>query len=340
MSHEKTNRIVVYQLDDATKFEDLDLTDKGYSLEYSNEDKKLFLQVSKKSTPPWASYLEPYMEDGIDKIVNRSSSFVLIVSHENTVYALAGGYGYTALKGKYEDEFGLNVALRMINESEITSINQRSMKGSTRQLLRAVAGYEPLFDRDNYNRILKHIEGKGTFEGKTFRVSGRSSLVLRTTKGIDDITDVIGEVETILKLDEKIHFPRSYKLIKDATVIESLIDKLFLEFKSYWENDDIRDNIYLEFNDPLVQFRCVKFTVKFGRKSVELSDFDLDLIKQEIKNKGVDVLDGVGFLSKLVVKTEMGFSRYRMNHSFTCLFLKPSLKALSTLSLVRIGMRY
>lgn len=181
---------------------------------------------------------------------------MLIIQHENDLFSLSGGYGYTALKGMHEEEFGLNVALRMINESAITSINQRSMKGVTRQLFRSVAGYDPLFDRENYNRILKHVEGKGSFEGQTFRVSGRSSLVLGTTKDIENISDVIQEIKEISGNAEKVHFPCSYKAVKDPDTINELTNKLYVEFKEYWESNGSRDNIYLEFDDPRAQFRC------------------------------------------------------------------------------------
>lgn len=309
MSRDKTNRIVVYKLNNEVSIDDVDLTNNGYSLEYEDNGKKLFLQTSKESIPKWVEYLEPFLSDGADDITNNSSSFVLFVTHEDDTFAVAGGYGYTALRGLFEEEFGLNVALRMINESEITSINQRSMKGVTRQLFRAVAGYDPLFDRENYNRILKYVEGKGSFEGRPFRVSGRSSLVLRTTKDVENIGEVIDKIKEILEKDEKVHFPRSYKLVSNLDTISRLNNKLYDEFKQFWENDGSRDNLYLEFNEPLAQFRCESYKIVYNRKRVNIEEFDLDIIKNEFKEKGVDVIDSIECLSKFRVsgQNESGY---------------------------------
>ena len=309
MNKEKTNRIVIFKLFDEVSFESFDLTQNGYVLEYNSDKEKLFIQTGKESKPKWTSFLKPLIGSIVDNIINISSSFVLIISHNNSLFAITGGYGYTALKDKYEDDFGLNVALRMIDTKEISTINQRSMKGATRQLYRAVIGYDPLFDRENYNRILKHIEGKGKFEGRFFRVSGRSSLVLRTTNNIKNISKVIDEVEEILSKEIKIHFPRSYKPIKDSTLIEILSQRLFNEFKEFWENDSHRDNFYLEFDDPLIQFRCDHFYVKYGRKKIELNEFDLDILKKEFIEKGVSILNNLECLDRFKIsgENESGF---------------------------------
>ncbi|MCI0615578.1 hypothetical protein L0244_21525 [bacterium] len=56
MSKEGTNRIVVYKLTEGLQFEDLDLSDEGYYLEYSDNDKKLFIQTGKESVPKWLEY--------------------------------------------------------------------------------------------------------------------------------------------------------------------------------------------------------------------------------------------------------------------------------------------
>ncbi len=252
MAREKTNRIVVYRLNSLHKFEKLDFSAKGYATEYADETIKLFVQTGKCSTPQWIAYIAPLLSTDPAKIVNESCSFILFVKHAGNLYALAGGYGYTQLEEHVDDEFGLQVALRLINGEAISAISQRAMKGTTRQVFRAVAGYQPVFDRDNYNRILKALEGRGRFEGRTFRVSGRSSLVLRTGKSVHNLESVLSEVEDILGREPQIHFPKSYEEVKGKDLFRELDEARFERFRAFWAGDSNRETLYLEFDDPIV----------------------------------------------------------------------------------------
>src|SRR5699024_11089208 len=95
-----------------------------------------------------------------DSIINRSCGFLLLKRHGDNVYAITGGYAYTEIRDAILEDFGLQIALRMIDESGLANIKQRSLKGSVRQIMRAVAGYDPLFESENYNRMLDGLEGK------------------------------------------------------------------------------------------------------------------------------------------------------------------------------------
>jgi uncharacterized protein (TIGR04141 family) len=301
LSREKTNRIVIYQAKPEVTFDELDFATRRYTLEFADVNRKLFLQRNKLSKPSWGPYVMPLLPAGSPEINNFSCSFILVIRHSASNYIICGGSGFTEIQEHITDDFGLELALRMIDEKEISTINQKAMKGTTRQIIRAVSGYEPLFDRDNYNRILNMIEGKADFEGRKFRVIGKSSLVLRTAKDINHVGEVLDQVEAILAKEVKVHFPKSYKAVKDAATINQLEALMLAGIQAYWQGQTGREHIYLEFKDPFSQFRCETFNVTYRHHRAEVAEFDLDIIRQKFIAKGFTTIDSMDDLHKMHV---------------------------------------
>lgn len=327
MSREKTNRVVIYQVKPHISFDDIDFTSEGYTPEFSDATRKLFLQRDKASTPSWSSYIMPLLPEDTEKIHNFSSSFILVIHHNASNYILSGGYGFTELQNYVTEEFGLDLALRMIDEKEISTLSQKAMKGTTRQIIRAVAGYDPLFDSDNYNRILSAIEGKAQFEGRKFRIVGKSSLALRTAKDVHHLSEVLSQIEEVLAQDEKVHLPKSYKEVKEkATIVE--LEALMLDsFQSYWQGQVGRENMYLEFKDPFAQFRCEKFNISFKHHQAEIAEFDLDLVRKELKGEGVNSIDKLEDLRKMSVSgsNEVGYQEIKKEPVYNLLIFETTI---------------
>ena len=312
MSRVKSHRINVYHVKEEITINDIDLTSEGFFEEHSDNKIKIFTQIQNPSTPSWRNYLKKYISSDIEKIVNKTSSFVLLYNHNDNLYCLTGGYGHNKIKAYIRNNFGIDIALRMIDEKGISAINQRSMKGHTRQIYRAVRGYDPLFDKENYTRILNVIEGKGKFLGRKFRVTGKDSLTLRTEKDIEKLDEVFDEIENVALEEEKVHFPKSYSVVKDISLIESLNARAFDLISKFWAGQENRERLYLEFEDPFVQFRCDKFNVLFKRKSVDFSDFDLDVVRNSLVNEGILTIDELEDLGKMKLSgfNEDGFEEF------------------------------
>lgn len=322
MPKQKTTRINIYRLRLPSLFDDFDPSRKGYRLEYSDDQTKLFVHPGRNAIPPWVDYMRPLISRDSSFIKNRSSGFVLMKRHGGNLYALTGGYGYTEIREAVLEDFGLQLVLRMLDETGIASIKQRSLKGSVRQIMRAVSGYDPLFDSENYNRILDGLEGKVNFEGRQFRVMGRSSVVLRTERPVDRLNEVFDELEDIIGKEPKVTFPRSYEEVIEGGLIQRLEDDLLQSVRKFWRGESDRDQIYLEFSDPLVQFRCEKFMVKYDRRSIEVEEFDLEIIRDALKEKGANEPETLQALSKFRVTgvNEFNFNEFE-NHTFARLIV-------------------
>ena len=299
---EPTQRIVLHKLQNGINIHALDFTDKGYRTEADIQGRRLFVQTGHESEPAWKEYVKDHLTvTPENSIVNSSCSFILLVSHGNNNYALTGGHGHLPIKPHTDARFGLEVVLRMLDEVQITAIHQRNLKGSTRQIFRAVVGYNPLLDDQEFTRILRSLEGKPEFEGKRFRVVGRSSLTLRTARDLDNIGLVLQDIEQLLQQQPKVTFPRAFEPVRDQATIDQLDALMSAEFSAFWNNNANRDRLYVEFIDPLIQFRSETFKLTYRRREIDVPDFDLTLIRERFQQQGLVALNDLSGLRRLKV---------------------------------------
>ncbi|WP_158522486.1 DUF6119 family protein [Tessaracoccus aquimaris] len=78
------------------------------------------------STPSWAKYVEPAVEGGIHGVQSASASGLLLLTVDGHTFALTFGYGRSFLdRAKIERRFGLKVALNLIDEKQIRSLDTK-----------------------------------------------------------------------------------------------------------------------------------------------------------------------------------------------------------------------
>lgn len=207
MEKPKKRRLTIYRVKDSrNNFSDLEPTTDTppYNLESEgtvgqSEQYKLFIQRDKRKQPNWYGLLASVVNQDLP-IFNSSSSFVLFLTQGEHSYILTGGYGHHKVQHLIDEEFGLNIALRVMDKSKIQSVLQKPMKGQTRQIFRVVAGYDPGLDMGNYNRILKSIEGISVdADLPDVKVSGQASLSLNVDTKFEDLPSLLGSLSAILK---------------------------------------------------------------------------------------------------------------------------------------------
>jgi uncharacterized protein (TIGR04141 family) len=321
MPRTKTHPLNIYRLRSGTHLNDIQLEPFGYDLDYANDEKKLYVLRANPAEPAWVRYFTELIDSTKAVPEHSSSSLLYLHRRGHRVYAIAAGYGYTKIEKWIEEDFGLEIATRIIKDTEISALNQRELKGNVRQLFRAVSGYNPIFDADNHTRLLRYIQGKGEFEQKTFTISGKASVSLRTNKPLNHITEVFDELETIEAQPPKIVLPKAYKLIKDPSLISSLETALIQSFDRYWTDVESREKFYVDFKEPLVQFKCEQFKVIWKGREQILPEFHLDLIKADLKDRGLDRIQTSKDLKKifLVGLDESGNQATSNESFFDCL---------------------
>jgi uncharacterized protein (TIGR04141 family) len=128
--------------------------------------------------------------------------------------------------------------------------------------------------------VLQAVYGRGQFEGSSFRVEGKTSVVLRTRARASELKEVIEEVESVLSREPSVPFVQSFDAVEDQNLVALLTDQLERQVLAFLANQGTRDSFYVEFGEPLTQFKTIEFKVSLGRKSVTVDDFDLEVMQR------------------------------------------------------------
>ncbi len=305
MERIKKQHLNIYKVKDSSiEFDDLCPNSAIPSFEIENEGNispsckyRLYIQRDREKNPGWYEFLKPVINRD-NPILNRVSSFILFITQGDKKFILTGGFGHTKIKHLIDDEFGLSVALRVMEKTKIQAILQKPMKGQTRQIFRLVAGYDPSLDMDNYNRILKSIDGTSVDENlPNVKVSGKASLSLNVAITFEDLSSLLEKISLILLKDPKINFPKTYELVTSEDLKENLNDTIVKELNDFLNNRSDRDRLYIEFKDPLIQFQCSSFTIRIdGDAPIEFNDFSLEEVKNILIKNGTSEFDEINDL--------------------------------------------
>jgi uncharacterized protein (TIGR04141 family) len=172
------------------------------------------------------------------KLFNASSKAVLLIEHQNRIFAIPFGYGWTLLNhGVWEERFGLKTTLNVVDANNLRRIDKNNMssipKVTSEQLSRE--GIAADFGIDIEQDLIRSITGKSkeaTF-GKS--ITGKDALSVSVK------VDLIGIKEFLESCYQK-YLSNDYKKdfgwidqiaeVTDPTLIEILNGKLIENIKN------------------------------------------------------------------------------------------------------------
>lgn len=157
---------------------------------------------SKKSfskKPGWATYLDPAVDGGVHGLRSSSASGLLLLQVDVHTYALTFGYGRSFLnQAKVERRFGLKVALNLIDERQIRSLDTKKfdeMVVSTNTQTSRTTEL-PTFGVDILRDILRAVTGVAP-EGTGYKsLSGADALVLGVDTPVTDLAELLRDLHT------------------------------------------------------------------------------------------------------------------------------------------------
>lgn len=155
---------------------------------------------SKKSfprTPSWAKYVEPVVASGVQGVQSASSSGLMLLRVDGNTFGLTFGYGRTLLdQAKIERRFGLKVALNLIDERQIRSLDTKKfdeMVVSTNTQTSRTAEL-PTFGVDIVRDILRAVTGVAPAGSGYKSLSGADALVIGVDKAAEDLPHVLRDL--------------------------------------------------------------------------------------------------------------------------------------------------
>lgn len=178
--------------DDALKGLDVSELDKGSGL-----TGRFYSKSSFPRTPGWAKYIEPVVVGGVHGVQSASSSGLMLLQVDSNAFALTFGYGRTLLdQAKIERRFGLKVALNLIDERQIRSLDTKKfdeMVVSTNTQTSRTAEL-PTFGVDIIRDILRAVTGIAPAGSGYKSLSGADALVLGVDKPVENLPDVLRDL--------------------------------------------------------------------------------------------------------------------------------------------------
>lgn len=87
---------------------------------------RFYSKKNPPKAPSWAKYVGPAVDGGIQGLQSASASGLLVLTVDGHSFALTFGYGRSFLnQAKIERRFGLKVALNLIDERQIRSLDTK-----------------------------------------------------------------------------------------------------------------------------------------------------------------------------------------------------------------------
>ncbi|MEZ5358883.1 MAG: DUF6119 family protein [Candidatus Zixiibacteriota bacterium] len=241
-----------------------------FALFYCNKDYTVF----------WKEFLKPIIENADSYFFKHSSiieSFVLLIRQKklDSIYAVTGGQGFNAIWDYVEDDFGLEILLRLVerNEKVIKRLAEKNLMGG-------IFGATKNFRRDHnldedevfgkiYSELKAHIDFRKLSQycklpEKDFRkglsITGKSSLKIEKMLTWDQLLNLVKGCERIYNECVPIQINSVTRIYKRKN--ESLIDELNEGLiKQLWDryshnNEDIDFDIcHQEFEQYLTAAR-------------------------------------------------------------------------------------
>jgi uncharacterized protein (TIGR04141 family) len=239
-----TQRLTIFLLRDIADLGDALTDDMAKTLEVSDLTQASGLTgrfYSKKSfsrKPGWATYLDPVVDGGVQGLQSSSASGLLLLQVDGRTFALTFGYGRSFLdQARIERRFGLKVALNLIDERQIRSLDTKKfdeMVVSTNTQTSRTTEL-PTFGVDILRDILRAVTGKAPESTGYKSLSGADALVLGVDKPITDLPAMLRDLHahyTATKYQAAFGWVDHLSEVKDPALVNALDELLVTQLKA------------------------------------------------------------------------------------------------------------
>ncbi|WP_336706506.1 DUF6119 family protein [Oerskovia sp. USHLN155] len=229
------------------------------------------------STPSWATYVEPVVEGGLQGVQSASASGLLVLKVDNHMFALTFGYGRTFLnQAKIERRFGLKVALNLIDERQIRSLDTKKfdeMVVSTNTQTSRTTEL-PTFGVDILRDILRAVTGSAPDGSRYKSVSGADALVLGVDTPVSDLPALLRDLYihyTATKYQDAFGWVDQLAEVRNPTLVEAL-DQLMVDQLKV----GVTDSTHMAMPENLEWEDIEHFVITPTRRQTQFDELDLD----------------------------------------------------------------
>lgn len=297
-----TQRLTIFLLREIADFDDALAEDvipglTGSELtEESGLTGRFYSKKSFSRIPGWVKYIDPVVDGGVQGVQSASAAGLLLLKVDDHVFALTFGYGRSFLnQAKIERRFGLKVALNLIDERHIRSLDTKKfdeMVVSTNTQTSRTTEL-PTFGVDILRDILRAVTGLAP-DGSGYKsLSGADALVLGVNKPVTDLPTLLRDIYsqfTATKYQAAFGWVDHLAEVKDPGLIAGLDEQLVEHLRA---SDTTSTHMAmpenLEWED--IEHFLISPTRKHTYEELDLDDY-LTQPQTDAANVTIDLLKG------------------------------------------------
>lgn len=231
-------RLTIYLLRDVEVLEDALADDNTSDLaaseltQLSGLTGRFYSRPNFASPPGWSRYLSPIIDGDIPLLQSASASGLLVLEVDEQMYALTFGHGRSFLsQSKIERRFGLKVALNLIDERQIRSLDTKVFDEMvvSRNTQTSRTSDLPTFGVDVLRDILRAVTGVAPKDSGYKSLSGSDALVLGFDKPVSDLPMLLRDVYkqfSSTKYRASFGWIDHLAEVKDPALVDALDEKL------------------------------------------------------------------------------------------------------------------
>jgi uncharacterized protein (TIGR04141 family) len=301
-----------------------DLHQRGYhdiTLKAGYESYSLLVKEGAPRPPRWVRIFTDVAAHAteLENLMNMTGSFVVLISTESNVYACAGGIGSFDVRRYAEEQFGLEIATRVLPPDRLRDMRTKHLAGRTEQeevVFRGYYNYE--FDSAKWEKLVKELIGElGKDEvqealgldietRRAIRIQAREACFsVRKALTFNQLQQLAQAFDRALERDPLFSILRGYEEIKGGEVKKELFVQLFEEmerqYTAFINNQDewTEINIGISNSDAKQLLLCEHYYIYLGeRRIAEVDDLDIWTLFKAIKDAGKTQIQ-ISFLTSL-----------------------------------------
>ena len=268
----------------------------------------LYFKSNNLSVPSWTNFFTDLPNEEKNKLSTKNVSAICFRKVGGHTFALTFGHGRYLLKDfVFENDFGLKIALNIINEEKIKKISTKNFSGIPKDfnIQSSKRGNARIFNIDEYTNILKDIYGKVDEDhqkieygfDKNTSITGSSSFSVLLKGDIEDVDSFLEKYYKLYKRKdyikkgfEWVDYIKKVDEVKKMELDTKLIEKIKSE---EIDSEDIWAAV-----PEILDWENVSH---FKYKREEQEDVDLNLILGNISTEDKKNIN-IDFLTKQEIK--------------------------------------
>ena len=242
-------------------------------------------------SPEWADFLE-LTEQEHPTLRNQSTYALVFLRVEGRWFCITFGMGHVKLVlGRFENNFGLHVALNEVDPEDLRSIDVRTPDSNTvmRRSQSSHGSDQSIFGIDVYQDILRVLAGKAKNTAFAKRLAGADALTLHRKITLQELPKICAEAydksqEGIYKehfgwIDQIAH-------VRNEVLVDELESRLVAALTEALQGE-VKNSLHLAFPeiyDP-EQIRDIKY--RGFRSKISYCDLDLSGYVAALRERGI-----------------------------------------------------